>query len=154
MSSPTPALKITRQLSHERTRVFSALTDPAKMARWFFGMNGPSKVANDLRPGGRYTIEMLDNQPSCRPTGTYLEIVPPEKLVFTWSSGHSGPAETKVTIELIAQGTGTKLVLTHELLPEDQVAPHREGWIVCLDHLELFLAGKPVAAAAAPAAGA
>lgn len=149
MSKPTHSLQITRQLKHERARVFSALTDPVKMAQWFFGMKGGrARVANDLRPGGRYTIEMIGGEQACTPHGTYLEIIPPEKLAFTWSSGNSGAVGTKVTIELFAQGTGTKLVITHEL-PEDQIAPHREGWNVCFDHLELFLAGKPALAAAA-----
>jgi uncharacterized protein YndB with AHSA1/START domain len=147
MSNRSSTLQITRLLKHDRTRVFSALTDPVKMTRWFFGMKGgQAKVANDLRPGGSYTIEMTDDRQSCAPHGTYLEIVPPEKLVFTWSSGNSGVVGTKVTIELFAQGTGTKLVITHEL-PEDQIAPHREGWNVCFDHLELYLASQPVVAA-------
>ncbi|HWZ95095.1 MAG TPA: SRPBCC family protein [Opitutaceae bacterium] len=142
MNKPSHSLQITRQLKHDRTRVFSALTDPAKMAQWFFGMKGGrAKVANDLRPGGTYVIEMSSDQKTATPKGTYLEIVPPERLVFTWLSCLDG-SESKVTIELFEQGAGTKLVLTHEL-PEAQVTPHREGWTVCLDHLEIFLSRVP-----------
>jgi uncharacterized protein YndB with AHSA1/START domain len=36
-------------------QVFAALTDPAKMADWFYGMEtGQAKVTVDLRPGGQY----------------------------------------------------------------------------------------------------
>lgn len=146
MSKPFHSLQIVRQFNHERARVFSALTDPAKMAQWFFGMpGGSSKVANDLRPGGHYTIEMTGQCGTQQ--GTYLEIVPPEKLVFTWTPCKD-PTLTKVTVELFEEGAGTKLVLTHEL-PEQQVAGHREGWNICFEHLELYLAGRPATAAGA-----
>jgi uncharacterized protein YndB with AHSA1/START domain len=142
MSKRSHSLKIIRQLQHDRARVFSALTDPLKMARWFFGMkNGSARVTNDLRPGGSYTIEMMGDQQSATQRGTYLEIVPPERLVFTWLACKDG-SESKVTIELFESGAGTKLVLTHEL-PEDQIATHRDGWAICFDHLERYLGGRP-----------
>lgn len=131
-------LQIVRQLKHDRARVFSALTDPAKMAQWFFGMKGGrANVTNDLRPGGTYAIEMIGENKTSTPKGTYLEIVPPEKLVFTWLGCMDG-RESKVTVELFEHGAGTKLVLTHEL-PEDQIQSHRDGWNVCFDNLELYL---------------
>jgi uncharacterized protein YndB with AHSA1/START domain len=147
MNTPTHSLQVVRQLKHERTRVFSALTDPAKMAQWFFGMPGGSaKVANDLRIGGKYTVEMAGSSCGVQ-QGTYLEIVPPERLVFTWTMSKDGSL-TKVTVELFEEEEGTKLVLTHEL-PEQHVAGHREGWNICFDHLALFLAGRPATAAGA-----
>jgi uncharacterized protein YndB with AHSA1/START domain len=139
MSKSPRKLVITRLLKHDRAEVFSALTDPAKMADWFYGMEtGHAKVSVDLRPGGQYTIEMFNEAgEKHKPHGTYLEIVPPGKLVFTWSS-EGFVTDTKVTIELFERLGGTELVLTHEL-PEDKVEPHREGWTSCLLHLESYL---------------
>jgi uncharacterized protein YndB with AHSA1/START domain len=131
-------LEIVRQLPHEPARVFSALTDPAKMSQWFFCMeSGGTKVANDLRPGGRYVVEMPHEGATVVIHGVYLEIVPPRKLVFTWNSTR-GVKDSKVTFELSPIPEGTRLVITHEL-PEDMVPEHREGWIVCFDNLETFL---------------
>ena len=142
MSAAPRTLKIVRRLRHERARVFAALTDPVKMARWFFAyQGGRATVRNDLRPGGRYAIEMTDGKERCAPQGVYLEIVPPAKLVFTWSMDKLA-AETKVTVELVEDGPGTKLILTHELPPE-QIPPHEAGWKNCLDHLAAFLAAPP-----------
>ena len=70
-------------------------------------------------------------------TGEYLEIVPPEKLVFTWSNDGL-VKNSKVTIELFEKGSQTELVLTHEL-PQDVIERHRHGWANCLDHLEALL---------------
>jgi uncharacterized protein YndB with AHSA1/START domain len=150
MSQRKSNLQIVRQLKHERARVFSALTDPVKMSQWFIGMKeGQSTVTNDLRPGGHYAVEMKHGAETHASHGAYLEIVPPEKLVFSWS-GCGGGAVTTVTIELFEQGKGTKLVLTHEL-PESEIPGHREGWNNCLDHLEEFMAGKPAAVLAGKA---
>jgi uncharacterized protein YndB with AHSA1/START domain len=139
MSKNPRKLVITRLLKHDRAKVFAALTDPAKMADWFYGMEtGQAKVTVDLRPGGHYVIEMSNAAgEKHKPHGTYLEIVPPEKLVFTWSS-EGFVTDSKVTVELFERNEGTELVLTHEL-PEDMVEPHRQGWTSCLLHLESYL---------------
>ena len=40
-------LVIRRLLKNDRAQVFSALTDPAKMAKWFYGMEtGQAKVTH------------------------------------------------------------------------------------------------------------
>lgn len=131
-------LEIVRRLPYEPARVFSAVTDPAKMSQWFFCMeSGHTKVTNDLRPGGKYVIEMSGGDKNVVIHGIYLEILPPKKLVFTWNST-TAVKDSKVTFELSAIPEGTKLVITHEL-PEDKIPEHREGWIMCFDNLEAFL---------------
>jgi uncharacterized protein YndB with AHSA1/START domain len=131
-------LQIVRQLSHEPARVFSALTDPAKMSQWFFCSEpGGTKVTNDLRVGGKYVVEMPHDGHPVIIHGVYLEIVPPTKLAFTWNSTR-GVKDSIVTFELSPIPQGTKLVITHEL-PEDMVPEHREGWLVCFDNIETFL---------------
>jgi uncharacterized protein YndB with AHSA1/START domain len=138
VNKQSDSLQIRRISKHARAHVFSALTEPTKMAQWFFGMKaGRAKVTSDLRPGGKYVIEMSDDEQSCSPHGTYLEITPPERLVFTWSSKER-EADSTVTIELFEHEGGTELVLTHEL-PRDKIEDHQQGWNNCLDHLEQFL---------------
>ena len=140
MKEQITKLVIKRLLKADRKRVFSALTDPQKMTQWFYGMEtGQARVTCDLRVGGKYSIEMVNEEQTCVPGGEYLEIVPPEKLVFTWSV--DGLVEdSKVTIELFERGKQTELVLTHEL-PEEVSEPHAQGWKNCLDHLEALLVG-------------
>jgi uncharacterized protein YndB with AHSA1/START domain len=61
--------------------------------------------------------------------GTYLQVVPPEKLVFTWSGEAIQGRETVVTVDFLDQGAMTEVVLTHERLriPE-QRALAEGGW--------------------------
>jgi uncharacterized protein YndB with AHSA1/START domain len=141
MKQPTKKLVVKRLLKADRSRVFSALTDPAKMAQWFYGMEtGQARVTCDFRVGGKYSIEMSNDEQQCVPTGEYLEIIPPEKLVFTWSVDGL-VKNSKVTIELFEKGNHTEFVLTHEL-PPDVSELHQHGWANCLDHLEALLGGK------------
>jgi uncharacterized protein YndB with AHSA1/START domain len=138
MNLPLAKLVIKRTLPASRERVFSALTNPVKMAKWFYGMEtGQARVKSDLRVGGKYSIEMFNEEVTTGPTGEYLEIVPPEKLVMTWTcAGYT--KDSIVTIELIAKGSETELVLTHEL-SKNVIEPHQEGWTHCLLHLEEYL---------------
>jgi uncharacterized protein YndB with AHSA1/START domain len=141
MNEQIKELVIKRLLKADRRRVFSALTDPAKMAQWFYGMEtGQARITCDFRVDGKYCIEMFNPEQKCVPTGEYLEIVPPEKLVFTWSV-EGKVKNSKVTIELFEKGNHTELVLTHEL-PQDALEGHRHGWVNCLDHLEALLGSE------------
>jgi uncharacterized protein YndB with AHSA1/START domain len=67
----------------------------------------------DVRAGGSFCFD-LENGASI--AGTYLHIIPPQKLVFTWSGGAILQRETVVTLEFFDQGPMTEVVLTHERL--------------------------------------
>ena len=66
--------------------------------------------------------------------GEFREVAPPEKLVYTWSweqgmDGIDEMRETLVTIEFIDRGDSTGMILTHELLPTEEIRDqHAQGW--------------------------
>jgi uncharacterized protein YndB with AHSA1/START domain len=145
---PVAALRITRTLATSREKVFRAWTDPKALAKWFaptdqFRTTVPEFQA---RQGGRYNIEMHDpsgQHHSVR--GTFREVRPPERLVFTWTwdrePGQQEPGDTLVTVELFDRGGSTELVLTHERLPNvEEREKHDHGWAGCLGRLEKLLA--------------
>lgn len=79
--------------------------------------------------------------------GTYLEVKPPEKIVFTWSwfqevadaanvDMHPGSTVTEVTVEFFERGQQTEIVLTHRGLGSTD---HEHGWIGRLNELEKTL---------------
>ena len=91
----------------------------------------------DARVGGSFRFE-LENGSSI--TGTYLQIVPPEKLVFAWSAGAAPGQETVVTLDFLDQGAVTELILTHEHLGTRERRVLAEGgWPSCFDALATVL---------------
>ena len=118
------------------------------MCQWFYCGEGKAIVTSDLRVGGNYENAMVmkvDEEKGVAACGSstethvhsgkYLEIVPPEKLVFTWSSAIV--TDSRVTVVFKDLGDSTELTLTHELLEtEDLRQKHTYGWNGCLENLE------------------
>ena len=139
-----PALQMKRTFQAPREKVFRAWTDARELARWFAPSPDYSTVVPelDLRVGGRYVLEMHHKGGNVHKlTGTYREIAPPEKVVFTWS-WESGPAalESVVTVEFRDLGSATEVCLTHELLPDaESRGKHEHGWTGCFEQFAKFV---------------
>jgi len=131
-------LELRRLLPASRQAVFEAWTQPELVTKWC--APGPMTVPSvqvDLRPGGRYRIEMRGpDGESHVAVGTYLEIVRNERLVFTWRWDGPDPVETLVTIDLFARGEETELVLRHaRFTAAEDRDRHLQGWTGCLEKL-------------------
>ena len=88
--------------------VFGFLTEEAKMKEWFGEV-----VEADPKPGGVFHVGEKDpNGNHCR--GEFVEIVPNEKVVFTWGGIEDlKPGDSTVEIVLKSQGKATHLTLRH-----------------------------------------
>jgi uncharacterized protein YndB with AHSA1/START domain len=125
-----------------RAEVFKAWTDAKELKRWWGppGYDAPS-IEVDLRVGGRYrfTMRKLTDGHTSIVTGVYQEIVPNERLVFTWNweQGPSFGSNTVVTVEFRDAAGGTELVLLHERFEsEHDRDQHTKGWDGCLEKFE------------------
>ena len=78
----------------------------------------------------------------CPATGTiYREMVPNEKLVFTWAWKSTPERESLVTVTLKPDGAGTLLTLLHEqFFDADARDRHQQGWGGAIDKLEKLFA--------------
>jgi len=108
-------LVITRTFDAPREIVFKMWTDPNHMAQWW----GPNGFTNpvcelDVRPGGAIRIDMRDSDGTVYPmTGTFREIVRPERLVFTAEAlDQSGTAVLEVLNTVIFEEKNGKTTLT------------------------------------------
>jgi uncharacterized protein YndB with AHSA1/START domain len=91
----------------------------------------------DARVGGSFCFDLEDGSSL---VGTYLQIVPPEKLVYTWSGRAAQDWETVVTLNFLDRGASTEVVLTHEGLSDPERRARAEGgWPSLLDALDLVL---------------
>jgi uncharacterized protein YndB with AHSA1/START domain len=146
MPETLEGLEIRRVLKARPERVFAAWTTPTLMSRWFFpDAKWSAEIASDLRPGGRWAVDM--HEPAGRvhrQFGEYREVVPVSRLVFTWSCPDLGVVDSIVTVELTAHASGgTALTLSHELPPDPKIrAEHEGGWNGCLGNLATLVEGE------------
>lgn len=142
-SFPETPLQIRRTLGAPREKVFQAWTEPEELKKWFAPGDDYSTpvVEVDLRVGGSYQVVMKSPQGILhRLSGVFREVRPPAKLVYTWSWEGENRSETLVTVEFLARGDSTEIILTHEPFPTREAQrEHETGWSGCLNRLSITL---------------
>lgn len=137
-TATSPSLKIEREFNAPIDEVYKAWTIPENMSKWMGpGDTKCEKVDIDLKVGGKYRIQMISNDcDHSTAIGEYQEIIPNQKLVFTWTWEGSGMPDTLVTITLKDLGDKTLLQLHHQNFPDAETCDkHQEGWDGCLESL-------------------
>jgi uncharacterized protein YndB with AHSA1/START domain len=137
-----PSLTLKRRLKASPASVYAAWTDPEKVVKWFGPDAGPVEHAEfDVRVGGRYAVTFrTENGEQHNVSGVYREVVPDEKLSFTWAWRSTPERESLVTVLIKPDGTGSLLTLNHEKFFNEKARDdHRYGWTGCLDKLVVFL---------------
>lgn len=143
-TQPLVSLRLTRFIKAKREKVFQAWIRPEMIKRWM----GPLDiivpgVTTDPRVGGRYHIEMEGKggemgKPGAKyiVDGVYEEIVPNEKLVFTWVWERPDASQTVVTVLLKDKDGGTELTLIHErFTTAEDMKRHEHGWTGSMEKL-------------------
>jgi uncharacterized protein YndB with AHSA1/START domain len=141
---PDPSsIRIERIIKAPRQIVFEAWLSADVLRRWWpAGSDWETPVAEvEPRVGGRLRLVMRSPEgEEFGGTGEYLEIQPPERLVFRWIwDGHADhEGDQLVEVELNDRGDGTtEVVLTNTGLADDDARrSHEEGWHASFDNLE------------------
>jgi uncharacterized protein YndB with AHSA1/START domain len=112
--------------------LWSALTDPNRLARWYGDLEG------DLRLGGEYRARLFSS--GWEGTGRVEACEPPHRLLV---STH-GPGEGDGTIEvrLTADGEQTIVVWEERGMPLDLIAAYGAGIQVHVEDLGAHIAGR------------
>ena len=115
-------LVTTRTVNGPARIVFQAWTTPELFQRWWvpksFGLTLLSYEA-DFRVGGRYRL-VFSHPAAPEPVaffGTYLEVTPPSRLVWTNEEGGESGQVTTVTFE---ERGGKTLLVMHDLYPSKE----------------------------------
>ncbi len=152
-------LVITRTFHAPRELVFKAWSDPEMVKHWWGPKNFTAPfVQMDFRVGGTYLFCMRSREgEDFWSTGTFREIVPPERIVYTDSfadeKGNKVPASyykmtgewplemvVTLTFEELEAGK-TKFTLRHAGIPAGQMSDMTNaGWNESLDKLEAAVA--------------
>jgi uncharacterized protein YndB with AHSA1/START domain len=104
---------------------------------------GSVTAETDVRAGGRFRIVMQKSSDGEHHdvSGVYREVIPNEKLVFTWAWRTTPERQSLVTVLIRREGSGSMLTLIHEQFFDEAARDrHREGWSGCLDKLDKYLA--------------
>jgi uncharacterized protein YndB with AHSA1/START domain len=132
-----PAVRFERTFTTDPHDLWDAITDPARLARWF------ATVVGDLSPGGAFTIVFDDgSDPDRRTEGSVRTCQPPELLEIAWSI--AGEPDSSVHVELRPSDDvreATVLVLDHRRLPTTSAAGHAAGWHCYVEALERHVRG-------------
>ena len=140
-----PSLTFKRRINAPPEKVYATWTEPENLIRWF----GPAMVMPetvradvDARIGGRYRISFDDDRGEHHEVGgSYREMVPHSRLVFSWAWHSTPERESLVTVQLKPDGAGTLLTFHHEQFFDVTARDnHERGWTDLFVNLEKLLA--------------
>jgi uncharacterized protein YndB with AHSA1/START domain len=129
----------------ERARVWAALTEPAFIKRYWFGMD----VACDFRAGSPWALKFEDGRIADH--GEILVAEPPSRLVIKWIHEWrpelAGEGASRCTFTLEEAGPATKLTVLHEIDRPDSklIEAVSGGWPKILSNLKSLLETGEVA---------
>lgn len=139
-TATTAVLEIVRTFNAPRQAVFDAFTSFDMIKTWF----GPEKCqvqsgTMDFRVGGEYSFNMLTPGGLMTVAGRYTEIIPPEKIAFTWrwlEDEDWNPVHSQITIEFRELGATTEMRFVQIGFPnEESRNNHEHGWCGSFDKL-------------------
>jgi uncharacterized protein YndB with AHSA1/START domain len=121
--------------------LWSAITDPDRLARWF------GEVDGELSQRGRFRVHIADAGDR---TGQVEACEPPQRLVVTtretdesYRRGQGVPPFDAVwEITLTADGDRTILVIEVKGMPLEKIAFFGAGWQIHAENLAAYLAGR------------
>jgi uncharacterized protein YndB with AHSA1/START domain len=146
LESDVQELALTRDFNAPVARVFAAWTDPRLAALWWAPQDcTPLSCEMDLRPGGAWTRRMrVPDGSVITKHGVFREVVPLERLVFTYNTDYADGAvdpETVVIVTFADLGNGrTRLTLRHVAFQtEISRSSHEGGWTSALARCAGFI---------------
>jgi uncharacterized protein YndB with AHSA1/START domain len=112
--------------------LWSALTDPSRLARWYGDVEG------ELRVGGEYRARLFAS--GWEGTGRVEACEPPHRLLV--STKESGAGDGVIEVTLAAEGNQTIVVWEERGMPLDLIAAYGAGIQVHVEDLGAHLAGR------------
>lgn len=128
----TGIVRIEDRFDTDLDDLWSALTDPQRLARWIADVEG------DLRLGGEFSARFTTGWEG---TGRVEACEPPQRLVVaTWEAGET--AEEIIEAVLTADGEQTNLVIEARGITLEYLPAHGAGWQAHVEDLAAYLAGR------------
>jgi uncharacterized protein YndB with AHSA1/START domain len=122
--------------------LWSALTDPGRLARWY------GQVEGDLRPGGQFRLHVEDADSDA--TGRVEVCENPQRFLVTTRETEESyrrgqgvpPYDEALEVTLSTDNGQTDLVIEVRGMPLDSVAFYGAGWQIHAENLAAYIAGR------------
>jgi uncharacterized protein YndB with AHSA1/START domain len=145
-ASPAGVIELERRIAAPPAIVFAYFTDPERYRLWQ-GVDAEL----DPRPGGLFRVRMTGRSRHVA-RGQYLEVDPPNRLLFTWgwepddTLGHAQtevpPGTSTVEVTLVPDSEATIVRVRQSGLPSESTCRfHTWGWGYTLDRLGVVASG-------------
>jgi uncharacterized protein YndB with AHSA1/START domain len=136
--SPNITVTVKRHFGEPAEKVFDAWLDPKTAGKWFFATPGGKMVRTeiDARVGGKFIFTDKRDGEEIEHAGKYEAIDRPHRLVFKFGvPKYTGKDTTRVSIDIMPNGKGCDLTLTHEGVWPDYEERTKQGWTMMLGKL-------------------
>jgi uncharacterized protein YndB with AHSA1/START domain len=141
-------LTFTRVFAAPRDLVFQAWTTAEMVKNWWGCGQFPACDAEmDARPGGLWrSCLRADNGDEIQLAGRFIEVVRPERLVFTFVRAAAPqigvePVDTQVTVTFTEQAGKTLMQFRQEVFTTTALRDnHQDGWMTSFGRLDDILA--------------
>jgi len=128
---------VERRINARPATIFTFFTDPGRWLQWQ-GVDATIEPAT----GGAFRLNVRGDGYA---SGRFVEMDPPNRLVFTWGWEMPGnpvpPGSSTIQVDLLPEGDVTLVRLTHRDLPPETCDVHRMGWEHYLDRLSTRASG-------------
>ena len=138
MTAETPVtVRVVRRFDASPERVFDAWLDRETAGKFLFATRTGRmvRVEIDARIGGKFAFVDRRDGEDVEHIGEYLEIDRPRRLVFTFAVPKFSRQSTRVSIDIVPDGAGCALTLTHVGVLPDYANRTEQGWGKILDAL-------------------
>ncbi|HEY7023989.1 MAG TPA: SRPBCC domain-containing protein [Candidatus Limnocylindrales bacterium] len=134
-------LRIEERYDTDVNDLWSAITEPARLARWF------GKIDGDLRPGGRFNLSAEWDG-----GGRVEECEAPRRLRVTvresdesYRQGNGVPPfDSSIEATLTPDGDQTVLVAVIKGMPLDKIQFYGVGWQINAEKLGSYIGGREI----------
>jgi len=132
-------VRVTRRYVASAMRVFEAWVDPPRIERWITALAPQDEVVRfAVKPRVRHAFVLVvrRGREEVSYSGEYLEIIRPQRIVFTWVEPVVSKETMLVSIELSPVPSafgGTDLLLRHERVLPSEANRTEARWSAVLD---------------------
>jgi uncharacterized protein YndB with AHSA1/START domain len=141
---PPHSIRIMRHFVEPPVKLWQAWTDPQRVRLWFGSDPNGTVIQTqlDVQVGGKFEVTFANaDRTTYTCYGTYREVEPNTKLIFSWSWKNTPDVEELVSVSLQADGSGTLMTFVHANIDPDTSHAYETGWSTTFEKLEKVLKG-------------